>query len=166
MSKSRKTQSKTGNKESAQVTVNELMNIFAKTVFFNRYMLNKSADISLAVNSYTIDIDSFLGEKINTNFHVPKRIYRTCLLYAKPCTFDHIEGLEKLKEEGLVTETFITKSKGDEIDGDMRSSNRVGSFIVEAASLGELNERVKCCMNSVGIIDDKGNNVILKPKES
>lgn len=64
MSKSRKAQSKTGNKESAQGTVNELMNTFAKTVFFNRYMLNKSADISLAVNSYTIDIDSFLGDSL------------------------------------------------------------------------------------------------------
>ena len=111
-------------------------------------------------------VDSFLGKKINNSYHEPDRVYRTCLLYAKPCTFDHIEGLEKLKEKGFVIETFITKSKGDEIDGDMRSSNRVGSFIVEAASLDELNERVKCCMNSVGIIDDKGNNMILQPKVS
>ena len=111
-------------------------------------------------------VDSFLGKNINNRYHAPKRVYRTCLLYAKPCTFDHIEGLGKLKEEGLVTETFITKSKGDEIDGDMRSSNRVGSFIVEAASLDELNERVNICMNSVGIIDDKGNNMILRPKVS
>ena len=111
-------------------------------------------------------VDSFLGKRINNSYHAPERVYRTCLLYAKPCTFDHIEGLERLKEEGLVTETFITKSKGDEIDGDMRSSNRVGSFIVAAASLDELNERVKCCMNSVGIIDDKGNNMILQPKVS
>lgn len=111
-------------------------------------------------------VDSFLGKKINNSNHAPKRVYRTCFLYAKPCTFDHIEGLEKLKEEGLVTETFITKSKGDEIDGDLRSSNRVGSFIVEAASLDELNENVKYCLNSVGIIDDKGNNVIFRPKVS
>ena len=111
-------------------------------------------------------VDSFLGKRINNSYHAPERVYRTCLLYAKPCTFDHIEGLEKLKEEGLVTETFITKSKGDEIDGDMRSSNRVGSFIVEAASLDELNESVKYCMNSIGIIDDKGNNMILQPKVS
>jgi formate-dependent phosphoribosylglycinamide formyltransferase (GAR transformylase) len=111
-------------------------------------------------------VDSFLGKRINNSYHAPERVYRTYLLYAKPCTFDHIEGLERLKEEGLVAETFITKSKGDEIDGDMRSSNRVGSFIVEATSLDELNERVKCCMNSVGIIDDKGNNMILQPKVS
>lgn len=111
-------------------------------------------------------VDSFLGKRINNSYHAPERVYRTCLLYAKPCTFDHIEGLEKLKKEGLVTETFITKSKGDQIDGDMRSSNRVGSFIVESASLDELNERVKYCMDSVGIIDVKGNNMILQPKES
>lgn len=109
-------------------------------------------------------IDSFLGETIKSNHQAPMRLYRTCLLYAKTCIFDHIEGLDELKEKGFVTETFITKSKGDEIDGDMRSSNRVGSFIVEAASLDELNERVDYCMNNVGVIDDKGNNMILLPE--
>ena len=109
-------------------------------------------------------IDSFLGEKIKECHQIPKKLYRTCLLYAKPCFFDHIEGMEMLKEKGIVTETFITKSKGDEIDGDMRSSNRVGSFIVEASSMSELNDRVNCCMNSVGVIDDKGNNMILLPE--
>ena len=109
-------------------------------------------------------IDSFLGETVKSDHHAPKKLYRTCLLYAKSCMFDHIEGMEMLKEKGIVTETFITKSKGDEIDGDMRSSNRVGSFIVEASSLSELNERVDYCMNSVGVIDDKGNNMILLPE--
>lgn len=109
-------------------------------------------------------VDSFLGQPVPKVYHAPKKIYRTCLLYAKPCIFDHIEGMELLKEKGIVTETFITKSKGEEIDGDMRSSNRVGSFIVEASSLSELNERVNYCVNSVGVIDDKGNNMILLPE--
>ena len=107
-------------------------------------------------------VDSFLGEKINTNFHVPKRIYRTCLLYAKPCTFDHIDGMEALKAEGIVKEVFTTKNKGDVIDGDLRSSNRVGSFVVEASSIGELNERVQYCMDTVRVIDTTGENMILR----
>lgn len=106
-------------------------------------------------------VDSFLGEKINTSFHAPERIYRTCLLYAKPCTFDHIDGMEALKAEGIVKEVFTTKSTGDVIDGDLRSSNRVGSFVVEASSIGELNERVQYCMDTVRVIDTTGENMIL-----
>ena len=111
-------------------------------------------------------VNSFLGTSIATTYHAPEKYYRTCLLYSKPCTFDHIEGLEELKTQGLVKETFITKRKGDVIDGDMRSSNRVGSFVVEASSLTELKERVDYCLKNVGVIDEKGNNVILLPEVS
>ena len=109
-------------------------------------------------------IDSFLGKRINNSYHAPEQVYRTCLLYAKPCTFDHIEGMEELKADGIVKEVFTTKNKGDVIDGDMRSSNRVGSFVVEAPSVRELNERVKYCMDNVGVIDVEGENMILRPQ--
>lgn len=108
-------------------------------------------------------VDSFLGTRINMGHRAPEKIYRTCLLYSKPCIFDHIEGFDGLKATGYVKEVFITKSRGDEIDGDMRSSNRVGSFIVEASSIQELNERVRYCMHHVKILDDKGNNMIQRP---
>jgi formate-dependent phosphoribosylglycinamide formyltransferase (GAR transformylase) len=108
-------------------------------------------------------VESFLGKPISIGYHVPEMVYRTCLLYSKPCTFDHIEGMEMLKEEGLVKEFFITKSKGEKIDGDMRSGNRVGSFVVEASEIDELNEKVRRCMDSVGVIDATGNNVIIRP---
>jgi len=107
-------------------------------------------------------VDSFLGKKINNSYHEPDRVYRTCLLYAKPCTFDHIDGMETLKARGIVKEVFTTKNKGDVIDGDMRSSNRVGSFVVDAASLDELNERVKYCMDTVRVIDVEGKDMILR----
>lgn len=106
-------------------------------------------------------VDSFLGMTIRECFHKLEKVYRTYLLYSKACTYDHIEGLEDLKEKGLIKEFFITKSKGDVIDGDMRSSNRVGSFVVEASSIDELNERVNYCFNRVGVMDEKGNNMIL-----
>lgn len=108
-------------------------------------------------------VDSFLGKSIDRSFHKPEKVYRTCLLYSKPCMFDHIEGLDALKEEGLVKEFFITKNKGDVIDGDMRSSNRVGSFVVEAPSIEGLRERVEICMERVCVIDSVGNDTTLRP---
>ena len=108
-------------------------------------------------------VDSFIGEAVPTGYHAPEHFFRTVLLYSKPCTFDHMEGLDELKAAGVVKEAFITKAKGDVIDGDMRSSNRVASFIVEADSVGELNERVGFCMDRVGVIDKEGINQILRP---
>ncbi len=108
-------------------------------------------------------VDSFLGHPIQMNYYKPKKVYRTCLLYARPCTFDHIEGLEDLKKEGVITDFFVTKAKGDVIDGDMRSSNRVGSFVVEASDINDLIVRVSRCLNRIGIIDVKGNNMFYLP---
>ena len=108
-------------------------------------------------------IDSFLGQPISMGYHVPEKIYRTCLLYSKPCTIDHIEGMKKLKEEGYAKEFFIAKTKGDVIDGDMRSSNRVGSFVVVASSIDELNKKVSYCLENVRVIDVNGDNMIHCP---
>lgn len=108
-------------------------------------------------------VDSFLGLPINKSYRNPKKIYRSCLLYAKPCTFDHVEGVEDLKARGVIREFFITKSKGDILDGDMRSSNRVASFIVEAANLDELKKNLSLCLDSVKVIDSVGNNVAIMP---
>ena len=107
-------------------------------------------------------IDSFLGTPISQTYHTPEKIYRTCLLYSRPCIFDHVEGLEKLKEYGLVEEFFVTKSKGDVIDGDMRSSNRIGSFVVVASTLGEINEKVNYCIENVRVINVQGEDMLIK----
>lgn len=108
-------------------------------------------------------VNSFLGLPINRNYYLPEKIYRTCLLYAKPCTFDHIEGMEELKAKGIIKELFITKAKGDVIDGDMRSSNRVGSCVVEGNDIEELQERVSQFYSHVKVIDIHGNNMVILP---
>ena len=98
---------------------------------------------------------------INFEHHPINGLYRTGHLYSKPCTFDHIEGIEELKQEGIIHEYFTAKSKGDEIDGDMRSGNRVASYIVKATTLDELNRRITLCKSRIRVIDESGNNVIL-----
>ena len=108
-------------------------------------------------------IDSFLGVPIKERFCAPEKVYRTCLLYAKPCIFDHVEGVEDLRANSIVKEFLITKTKGDAIDGDMRSTNRVASFIVEASDMIELQKHVSLCLNRVKVIDSKGNNVAIMP---
>ncbi|MBE6324115.1 MAG: ATP-grasp domain-containing protein [Bacteroidales bacterium] len=108
-------------------------------------------------------VDSFLGIPISKSYHAPEKIYRSCLLYSKPCTFDHVEGVEELKEKGIIKEFFITKSKGDVIDGDMRSSNRVASFIVEANNIDELQNNISLCLSHVRVIDVEGNNLAIMP---
>lgn len=114
-------------------------------------------------------INSYLEKKLTPLYHSLRKCHRTCLLYGKSCTFDHIEGLEKLKEDGVIDESFVTKAKGDKLDGDLRSGNRVGSFIVSGSNAKELNEKVIMCINKIKIIDsegeDKMNRTILESQK-
>lgn len=54
----------------------------------------------------------------------------TNIIYMNPGVFDHIEGLAEAKEKGLIQDYFIMKQRGDVVDNDFRSSNRVAAFTV------------------------------------
>ena len=80
----------------------------------------------------------------------------TILLYIVPGVYDHIFGLDELKKEGLVYESFMMKSSGDVIDGDMRSSNRVAAFVVQGDSYEELRRKARMAIEKVEIFDNDG----------
>lgn len=101
-------------------------------------------------------IDSFVGKPIQCISKPLDKCFSTNLLYMKPGVFDHIEGLEELKELGIATEVFVMKNKGAVVDSDMRSSNRVAAFILSADSYDELKAKEKSAIESVEIKDEAG----------
>ncbi|MGN0182430.1 MAG: ATP-grasp domain-containing protein [Candidatus Ornithomonoglobus sp.] len=105
-------------------------------------------------------IDSFMGKTISVNKKVTEKCYSTNLLYMNVGEFDHIEGLDELKNEGIVKETFIYKQKGDIIDSDMRSGNRVGAFILEADSYEALRENAVKAFDKIKVVDSNGEDLL------
>lgn len=75
-------------------------------------------------------IYSFLGKDINVKPYKTKNFMSTNIIYMNPGVFDHIEGLAEAKEKGLIQDYFIMKQRGDVVDNDFRSSNRVAAFTV------------------------------------
>lgn len=105
-------------------------------------------------------IDSFIGKPIEHNVSPVGKCYSTNLIYMMPGVFDHIEGLHELKDEGLAYEVFILKAKGTIIDSDMRSSNRVAAFILEANTFDELAQKEEKAIKMIEIRDKKGNALL------
>lgn len=98
-------------------------------------------------------VQSFIGEPIvfvEKPFH---KYYSSNLVYVKPGIIDSMEGLEKLKEEGVIYESFIMKNRGTEIDSDMRSSNRVAAFIIEAENLSNLYQKARYAFKNIEVYD-------------
>lgn len=105
-------------------------------------------------------IDSFIGKPIEYNASHIEKCYSTNLIYMMPGVFDHIEGLHELKEDGLAYEVFTLKAKGTIIDNDMRSSNRIAAFIIEANTFDELTQKEKKAINKIEIRDNNGNALL------
>ena len=52
------------------------------------------------------------------------------------------------------------KSKGDVVDGDMRSSNRVAAFVVQGDSYDELKRKARLAIEKVEVFDEDNNPLL------
>lgn len=114
------------------------------------YMLNEFANY----DAVEYVIDSYLGKPLRFEPIQNYCFQSTILLYMLPGVFDHISGLDQLKEQGLIYESFVMKAKGDSVDGDMRSSNRVAAFVVQDESYDELRRKARMAIEKVEIFDN------------
>lgn len=114
------------------------------------YMLNEFANY----DAVEYVIDSYLGNPLRFEPIQNNCFQSTILLYMVPGVFDHISGLDQLKEQGLIYESFVMKAKGDSVDGDMRSSNRVAAFVVQGDSYDELRRKARMAIEKVEIFDN------------
>ena len=120
------------------------------------YMLNEFA----GYDAVEYVINSYLGKPLRYDPNPNNCFQSTILLYMVSGTFDHISGLAELQEKGLVYETFVMKTKGDVVDGDMRSSNRVAAFVVQSDSYDELKRKARLALEKVEVFD-KNNKPLL-----
>ena len=106
-------------------------------------------------------IDSYLGQDLDATPCIPDdRFLASILVYVHPCVFDHLEGFEELINSGMIDGGFIMKSRGDFIDGDMRSSNRVAAFIVTAEDYQSLQSKASYAFSSIEAYDMDGKPMI------
>lgn len=106
-------------------------------------------------------IDSYLGIELKAEPCIPTDKYLSSnIVYVRPGVFDHMEGFELLLDKGLIDRTYLMKSRGDCIDGDLRSSNRVAAFIVTEKDYQTLLFKSCQAFSSIEAIDIDGNPMI------
>lgn len=105
--------------------------------------------------------DLTLGEKPHVDEMVAENKYvANTFLYCKPGIFDHAEGFEELKEEGIISEYYIFSTQGTEYKTITCSGDRMGGFTVQADDLQELQAKHETAINRVKAISSKGDDLI------
>lgn len=123
-----------------------------------KYRLIKKAsgfDVIKAVADLTLGIKPHVGELTAENKYITNTF-----LYCKPGVFDHAEGFEELKKEGIISEYYIFAAKGTAYKNITCSGDRVGSFTVQADTLQELREKHDTALARVKAISTDGTDLI------
>ena len=105
-------------------------------------------------------VDLTLGEKPHVDKYQLNDYIVNEFLYTNPCTFDHLEGFEEMKREGIINEYFQLKSKGAECSEIKSSGDRVAFYMIQASTVAELREKEKMANKNLKIIDVKGNDTL------
>ena len=136
----------------------DVLEFCARTGGSIKYQLIRKAagfDVIKALVDLTLGLKPHVGQLKSES----KYIVNT-FLYCKPGIFDHIEGLEKLKEDGVITDYSVFSYKGRVFDSVTCSGDRACSFTVQSDDVKELNKKSVQAMSRISIIDESGNDIV------
>lgn len=106
-------------------------------------------------------IDSYMGKELDAIPHIPNdKFLSSVLVYVHRGVFDHLDGFENLISTMVIDRGFLMKAKGDFIDEDLRSSNRVAAFIVTEKDYQSLQSKAKQAFSSIEAFDVEGKPMI------
>lgn len=106
-------------------------------------------------------VDLTLGQKPHVGeISAESKYVSNTFLYCKPGIFDHAEGFEELKMEGVISEYYIFSTKGNEYKSVTCSGDRMGGFTVQADNLQELIDKHEAASRRVKAIGMDGCDLI------
>ena len=113
------------------------------------------------VDIMKVYVDRILGAKPTVN---PRKMVRYATMnyvYCNNGMFVRIEGREEIRKNKLIVADFQYKMENNLITKHETSGDRVMGYLVVADTLQEMAEKIKTIDNTLKIIDDKGNDIMI-----
>ena len=107
-------------------------------------------------------ISTFTGEPLKEELKKPEYYYADNFIYVKECIFDHVDFGESFLSDGTIDHAYELKTKGSEIDANLSSNNRVGTFVVKAKDIDALYTNIDKVLSIMEVYDINGNPVMRK----
>ncbi len=106
-------------------------------------------------------VDLVLGDCPTVNPSKQVKYCKMVYIYCHPGVYDHIEGIEKLKQEGIVDTYFEYKTKGMEILHSETSGDRPAGYLITGETAEELERKLKYADSHIQIISSSGNDIMI-----
>ena len=113
------------------------------------------------VNIMSKYVDLVLGDKPTVAPSKQVNFCKMVYMYCKPGVLDHIEGLEELKQQGIIDAYFEYKTKGMEIIQAETSGDRPAGYLITAETADILQEKLNYVDSHIKVISDKGEDIMM-----
>ena len=121
----------------------------------------KLIEVLSGVNIMSKYVDRILGGypevKPSKQVDYCKMVY----IYCNPGIYDHMEGLEMMKEEGMIDEYFLYKTKGMEIHKAETSGDRPSGYLCSASTADELSKKIKYVDSHIKAMSNMGVDMMM-----
>ena len=121
----------------------------------------KLIEVLSGVNIMSKYVDRILGGypevKPSKQVDYCKMVY----IYCNPGIYDHMEGLEMMKEDGMIDEYFLYKTKGMEINKAETSGDRPSGYLCSASTADELSKKIEYVDSHIKAISNMGADMMI-----
>lgn len=109
----------------------------------------------------TIDItENKISEIGSLNGKYKDKYIRNQFIYCKSGVFDHVNGFEELKKQGLLDEYYILHSKGKKMGGASSSGDRIAAYTVVADTMEKLKKKQSVINENIRVLDENNRDII------
>lgn len=112
------------------------------------------------VDIMKVYVEMVMGEKPTV---LPTKQFNNAIMsyvYCYPGMYESIEGLEQLKEEGVIHDYFIYRSPHSLIEKSNTSSDRVSGFLVVGDNEDEVKSKLAFANRTIKVLDDQGKDIM------
>ena len=106
-------------------------------------------------------VDRILGDKPTVAPSHQINFCKMVYLYCKPGIFDHVEGLEELKQQGVVDDYFLYKTRGMSIEHSETSGDRPAGYLITAETAEKLEEKLNYVDSHIKVISANCKDIMI-----
>ena len=106
-------------------------------------------------------VDLILGDC--PHVHPSKQVdyCKMVYIYCQPGVYDHMEGLEQMKSEGVIDDYFLYKTKGMEIQKAETSGDRPAGYLCSAKNSDDLWKKIDYIDSQIKAISSTGEDMMI-----
>lgn len=121
----------------------------------------KLIEILSGVNIMSKYVELILGNKPQVTPLKKKNFCRMVYIYCNPGVFDHIEGLEEMKQQGIIDEFFLYKTSGMIIEKAETSSDRPAGYLITGLTESEILNKLHYIDSHLKVIAEDGRDIMI-----